>query len=93
MEEKIGVEQAMPDNEQKNITNSDFFKNLSDEEKKLALEILKQYATEGQSDLFEDLKYADFEEIPVDISTFMHDPPSLHHLPEIHQQKLTDSVK
>ena len=74
MEEKTGVEQAMPDNEQKNITNSDFFKNLSDEEKKLALEILKQYATEGQSDLFEDLKYADFEEIPVDISTFMHDP-------------------
>lgn len=73
MEEKAGVEQAMPDNEQ-NITNSDFFKNLSDEEKKLALEILKQYATEGQSDLFEDLKYADFEEIPVDISTFMHDP-------------------
>ena len=73
MEEKNGVEQAMPDNEQ-NITNSDFFKNLSDEEKKLALEILKQYATEGQSDLFEDLKYADFEEIPVDISTFMHDP-------------------
>ena len=73
MEEKAGVEQAMPDNKQ-NITNSDFFKNLSDEEKKLALEILKQYATEGQSDLFEDLKYADFEEIPVDISTFMHDP-------------------
>ena len=74
MEEKTGVEQAMPDNEQKNITNSDFFKNLSDEEKKLALEILKQYATEGQSDLSEDLKYADFEEIPVDINTFMHDP-------------------
>ena len=34
MEDKNGVEQAMPDNEQ-NITNSDFFKNLSDEERSL----------------------------------------------------------
>ena len=44
---------------------------LSPEEKKLALEILKQYSQEGKSEIFEDLKYSDFEEIPVDIMTFI----------------------
>lgn len=47
---------------------------LSEEERQVALEILKQYAETGTSELFEELKYADFEEIPVDITTFLHDP-------------------
>lgn len=46
---------------------------LSEQEKKIALQILSQYANSGQSKLFEDLKYADFEEIPVDIETFITD--------------------
>lgn len=46
---------------------------LSEEEKALAVQILKQLATEGESDLLEDLKYGDFEEIPVDIDTFLDD--------------------
>ena len=46
---------------------------LSPEEKKLALEILKQYSTDGKSSILEDLKYSDFEEIPVDIDTFLDD--------------------
>lgn len=46
---------------------------LSPAEKEYALKILQQYANEGSSDLFNDLKYADYEEIPVDITTFMHD--------------------
>lgn len=53
--------------------NTDILNGLSEEEKKLALKILQEYAETGQSELFEDLKYADFEEIPVDITTFMHD--------------------
>ena len=52
---------------------SETFNNLSEEEKKVALEILKQYSQEGKSSLLDDLKYADFEEIPVDIHTFLHD--------------------
>ena len=48
-------------------------KGLSEQEKKLALEILNQYSQEGQSKLFDSLKYQDFEEIPVDIHTFLHD--------------------
>ena len=46
---------------------------LSEEERKVAIEILKQYAQEGNSSLLKELKYADFEEIPVDIHTFLHD--------------------
>lgn len=46
---------------------------LSPEEKKYALKILQQYANDGTSNLFNELKYSDYEEIPVDITTFMHD--------------------
>ena len=45
--------------------------NLSPEERALAIEILKEYSQEGRSTLLEDLKYSDFEEIPVDIMTFI----------------------
>ena len=46
---------------------------LSPEEQKIALEILKQYANKGSSDIFNELIYSDYEEIPVDIETFLHD--------------------
>ena len=46
---------------------------LSPEERVLALEILKEYSQEGFSELLEELKYSDFEEIPVDIMTFISD--------------------
>lgn len=40
-------------------------------EKALALQILKEYSEAGQSSLLNTLKYSDFEEIPVDIITFI----------------------
>lgn len=46
---------------------------LSAEERALAMQILREYAAEGSSALLEDLKYSDFEEIPVDIMTFISD--------------------
>lgn len=46
---------------------------LSAEERALALEILKEYSKDGYSAILEDLKYSDFEEIPVDIMTFISD--------------------
>lgn len=46
---------------------------LSPEEKELAMSILREYSETGQSEIFEDLKYSDFEEIPVDIMTFISD--------------------
>ena len=51
--------------------NIEAFEGLTPEEKALALEILKQYSQEGKSDILEDLQYSDFEEIPVDIMTFI----------------------
>lgn len=56
----------------KNISTEQLDK-LSPEERKLALEILEQYAKEGSSDIFNNLIYDDYEEIPVDIDTFLHD--------------------
>lgn len=47
---------------------------LSPEERKIALDILKQYANKGSSDIFNNLVYSDYEEIPVDIETFIDDP-------------------
>ncbi len=58
-----------------NINNIDMslLNSFSDEEKNIALDILKEYATTGKSELFEDLKNSDWAEIPVDIHTFLHD--------------------
>ena len=56
-----------------NEINLEQLNSLSPEERALALEILKEYSQEGYSTLLEDLKYSDFEEIPVDIMTFISD--------------------
>ena len=47
--------------------------NLSEEEKTMVLSILKEVSEKGHSELLDDLKYADFEEVPVDIDTFLDD--------------------
>ena len=46
---------------------------LSEQERKVALEILKQYSEEGKSSIYDSLVYQDYQEIPVDITTFLHD--------------------
>ena len=46
---------------------------LPEEEKKVALEILKQYSEKGRSDIYDSLIYQDYREIPVDIETFLTD--------------------
>ena len=56
----------------KNI-NKEQLERLSPEERKIALDILKQYANKGSSDIFNNLVYNDYEEIPVDIETFIDD--------------------
>lgn len=47
--------------------------NLSEQEKKTVLKILKEFANEGVSKTYTDLIYADYKEIPVDIETFLTD--------------------
>ena len=51
--------------------------NLSEKERELALQILKELSSEGKSQIYNDLLYADYEEIPVDIETFLKDPTYL----------------
>lgn len=48
--------------------------NLSEKEKDLAMQILKQISENGKSQLYEDILYSDYEEIPVDVETFLRDP-------------------
>lgn len=47
---------------------------LSEKEKELALQILKQFSQSGKSELYNNLLYEDYKEIPVDIITFIKDP-------------------
>lgn len=47
--------------------------NLSDKEKQLALQILNEISQSGNSEKYSELLYADFNEIPVDIITFIKD--------------------
>lgn len=46
---------------------------LSKEEKKIALQILEQFSKDGSSKTYEQLLYADYKEVPVDIDTFLTD--------------------
>ena len=46
---------------------------LSPIEKEYALKILQELASNGQSEDYDSLKYADYNEIPVDIETFLTD--------------------
>lgn len=53
-----------------NLTHLD---NLSESERAYALSILQELAETNNSKLYSDLVYSDYEEVPVDIETFMHD--------------------
>lgn len=50
---------------------------LSPQEREFALKILKEMESEGKSKTYDDLIYADYKEIPVDIVTFLHEPKYL----------------
>lgn len=63
--------QNMPEDVRNELLAS--LEGMSDEEKKIVSEALRQYATQGNSSILNELKYGDFEEIPVDIHTFLHD--------------------
>lgn len=46
---------------------------LSSEGRELTMSILKELGENGTSKIYENLKYKDYKEIPVDISTFLHE--------------------
>ena len=47
--------------------------NLNEKEKELALKILKELSEKGNSQIYDDLRYAEYKEVPVDIETFLSD--------------------
>lgn len=60
-----------------NTTLNDKLNLLSDKEREYALQILNELSKNGKSNKFEQLLYEDYEEIPVNIETFLHDPQYL----------------
>ena len=59
------------------LADSKELQDLSESERQAALEILNQFSKEGKSDKYNKLIYDDYEEIPVDIETFLKDPQYL----------------
>lgn len=53
--------------------NEELVESLSPSEKEAILQILKELGNDGNSDLYNNLIDADYEEIPVDIDTFIED--------------------
>lgn len=56
-----------------NIEDLKELQDLSAEERAAVMSILEEYSSTGESKLFNDIKYIDFDEVPVDITTFIHD--------------------
>lgn len=56
-----------------NLDNIEELKNLSEEERNVVLEIMQQFSMSGESKIYDDLIYADYEEIPVTIEQFVDD--------------------
>lgn len=57
--------------------NFDILDNLTKEERDAVIAILDEYASSGNSTTLNNILYQDYEEIPVDIGTFLHDPKYL----------------
>lgn len=53
--------------------DKDKLNSFSKEEREVILKILEQYGQNGDSVLFNKLVYNDYEEVPVDIETFLTD--------------------
>ena len=46
---------------------------LSENERAIAMKILEEYSKNGSSEIYDSLIYEDYNEIPVDIETFLDD--------------------
>ena len=56
------------------MSNKPDLSGLSEKEKQEVLKILEQFSNDGKSEIFNNILYQDYEEIPVDITTFLHNP-------------------
>lgn len=51
----------------------DILNRLTPEEREVALSILGEYSNTGESKIYQDIVHSDYDEVPVDIETFLHD--------------------
>lgn len=58
-------------------TNLNSLQNLNTQEKEMVLKILNEISQNSESLTYQNLIYEDYDEIPVDIDTFLHDPKYL----------------
>lgn len=56
------------------MTNKPDLSNLTEQEREEVLKILEQFSLDGKSERLNNLLYQDYDEIPVDIETFLHNP-------------------
>lgn len=63
----------MPNTDDFALLSEPILSGLTDEERKIALQILTEYSEEGVSKTFTELVNDDFDEVPVTIETFLHD--------------------
>ena len=72
---KRSYDQVIPNNNNNNnnLENFEELKGLSEKERELALQILQEFSSQGTSKKYNELKYRDYKEIPVDIETFLTD--------------------
>lgn len=54
------------------LKKEEILNGLNDSEKSIVLSILDEYSKKGYSEKYNDILYQDFSEVPVDISTFLH---------------------
>lgn len=54
--------------------NDEILKDLSEQERAEVMKILGELSDAGISKTYEDILYEDYEEIPVDVETFLKDP-------------------
>lgn len=57
----------------KTMSKDKLFEGLSDIEKEYAMQILSEMSEKGSSGILTELYYADYDEVPVDIDTFLED--------------------
>ena len=60
-----------------NNVDLNILENLNEQEKQMVLKILNEVSENNESLTYQNLVYEDYDEIPVDIDTFLHDPKYL----------------
>lgn len=71
--EKSWGDDILKEENQEKLSIGNGLDDLTEEEKAVALSILREYSERGISDTYNDMLWTDWDEIPVNIDTFLHE--------------------